>query len=322
MRQIFLLFFLVPLLALAVQAQEFDDESNWYKEIGRGDDYYTRFDFKRYSPEDIRNAKRKYLEIVAERSQDEWAGSYTRQTMLGRAEIIWSKHSGFVYHYVYHTLASIDYGRVATSDDSIFLVSERNRPPAKWNLETELIRVKLGERRLLVPKDRLRDFALFAAGLEVATGRREKEVYSEDGFFWENVEDENKNIADVPTYPSRYAHLTRKPITLRIISSGRKQIKREKSEDWGTTSEEHWRNLTLSKGATSGVEVGMTFWIDAIEEWVEIISLRPNRSVARLSRSFFDGKEYCSKFENHSQIEFPCREPKIGMNARTKSDYF
>jgi hypothetical protein len=321
--KVFLSHFLIVFLSLTFFGQSIDDETNWFKEIGRGDSYYSRFDFRKYTSLDVEKAKARYFRISSEQSVDPWAGSYSMGTMLGNAEIIWNGKHGFVYHYVYHTLASIDYGSVVTRGDSVWFVSERHRPRNRNRFfNVEHIKVKFGERHLLVPKARLEDFAILAAGLEVPQGRRKKEIELEESFFWEKTEDEAKSIADYPTYPSKLAHLIRKPIQTQVASVGSLRVKHEKSAMWGTTSEDHLRSLTLLSGARQGVKVGMHFWVDDLEEWIEVVSVRPHRSVAELTRPFFDGKEYCTNYDVPNDNSFPCRTPKAGMTARTKPQYF
>lgn len=299
------------------------EESNWHKEIGRYDDWYSRFDLTRYTKEDVETAKAKFLKIASAKPSDEWTGSYRRQTMLGSAEITWDGDNGYVYAYVYHTLANLGYGRVKLSGDSIRFVSERPATLKRsYSFETEYIRVKFGERHVLVPKDRLAEFAVWAAGREVPTGQRAKEIYTEDGFFWEKIEDERKPIAEIPTFPSSYTHLIRQPILAKVLTVGPLRIRRETSAQWGTTTIDHLRTLTLSAGRNQGVKVGMQFWIDHLEEWVEIRSVTATRSRAKLERSFIDGREYCSNYENYNLTEFPCRNPKVGNPARTRVDYF
>ena len=312
---------LFPLFCIA---QTIDDESNWYKEIGKRNDPYSSFDFTRYTKSDIEKAKAKYLRIAATTTDDEWAGTYRWQRMLGITELTWDLKNGFVYTHAYHTLASVDYGSTISTTDSVAFVSEKPTVrKGKYFLEGEHIRVKLGEKHLLVPESRLSDFAIWAVGREVPTGRREKEIVAEEGFFWEKVEDEDRKIADVPTFPDRYAHLIQKPIRSRILSVGKLRIKREKSADWGTTSEDHLVTLRLSTGQRQGVRVGMRFWVDELEEWIVIRSVLAKQSLAELSRSFIDGKEYCERYEKFGRtVEFPCRKPKIGMSARTRVDYF
>ena len=152
------------IVAFGSQAQPIDfEESNWHKEIGRYDDWYSRFDLTRYTKEDVEKAKAKFLRIASEKSNDEWSGSYRRQTMLGSAEITWHPNSGYVYAYVYHTLAALGYGQVKSTGDSVSLVSER-ADYKNHSFESELIRVKLGERQLLVPKERMKEFAIWVVG--------------------------------------------------------------------------------------------------------------------------------------------------------------
>lgn len=305
-------------------SQVFDEESNWYKEIGKRDDYYSRFDFSRYTKSDVAKAKAKYLQIASLTTDDEWVGTYERQTMLGSAEITWDRKNGFVYTYVYHTLANLDYGRLISTVDSVTFVAERpTASKRKRFFEEEHIAVKFGEKHLLVPTSRLSEFAIWAVGREVPTGQREEKIYTEEGFFWEKIEDREKTIADIPMFPARYAHLIRKPILSRVLSVVKRRIKRERSSDWGTTSEDHFITLKLASGQRQGVRVGMHFWVDDLEEWAEIVSVSANQSLAQLSRPFIDGSEYCSRYEKVGRVvEFPCRSPKVGMPARTRVEYF
>ncbi len=316
-----LLLFVYFLFAGTAICQEIDEEGNWFKEIGKGDDYYTRFDFRRYTKEDVIEARDRYLKIASTPPLDPWAGSYYRQTMLGGSQIMWNPQDGFVYTYIYHMLRSVDYGRVIDSVDSVQFISERLNK-GHSSVQIGYIRVKLGARHMLVPKDRLTDFAVWAAGREVPTGRRAKEISSEEGFFWEKVEDANKPIADVPTFPLSYAHLTRKPITTKVRSISGLRVTTEKSMDGTFTSKNHLRTVSLAGGRTNGIKVGMRFWIDDLEEWVEIVSVSSRTSKALLERPFIDDQECCSNYERGKISEFPCREPKPGMAARTRNDYF
>jgi len=240
---------------------------------------------------------------------------------LGSSEITWEQKVGFVYAYVYHTLANIDYGRVTADSDSVKFASERPLVGKRF-FEVDHIKVKFGEKHLLVPKSRLTDFAILAVGREVPTGRRAKEIYTEEGFFWEKVDDGDKQIADVPEFPPPYAHLVKKPIQSKILSVGKLKIKREKSKDWGTESEERWRVITFAKGRSDGVRVGMTFWVDELEERIEIVSVGTSKSIARLTRIVIDGDEFCRNDEVKDGERFPCRMPRVGMKVRTKTQYF
>ena len=54
------------------KAVSFDEESNWYKEIGKGDNLF-QIDFTRYTEEDILAAKSKYSNR-RKPIKDEWSG--------------------------------------------------------------------------------------------------------------------------------------------------------------------------------------------------------------------------------------------------------
>ncbi len=310
-------------LNILSSGQTVDDESNWYKETGRHDDFLSRFDFTRYTRSDVESATAKYQRITSAAASDEWVGTYKRQTMLGRSELTWDRNNGFVYAYVYHTLAGIDYGKVISTGHSVTFVPERPTPPKRQQFfKGEHIQVKFGERHLLVPKDRLEEFAIWAAGREVATGRRAKEINVEEGFFWEKHGETDKEIADVPTFPAQYKHLIQRPIRIKVVSVGKMRIKRERSEEWGTTSEVHHRSLRLSGGHRHGVRLGMRFWVDELDEWIEITSVKRGYSLANLHRPFIEGKQYCNTYEKFDLFEFQCRDPKVGMTALTRTDYF
>lgn len=301
--------------------QNIDEESNWYRSIGRSYDGYSRFDFTRYTKHDVDVARTKFLQIESDKSRDEWEGLYTREAMLGRAELIWSHRGGFVYAYVYHTLASIDHGHVIIdAGGSIRLVSGRS--PGNKFIGGDHVKVRFGERHLLVPQNMLKDFAMFAVGLDVPDRRSDRVLFTEEGGVWEKSDDESKKLGDLPAFPASYAHLVRRPIESRVLSIGQLRIKREYSSTQDSDPYvQHQRNLTLSAGSRRGVRVGMTFWIDDLEERVEVISVGRNRSVAVLVRPVIDG-EFCRNDEISEGQRFPCREPKIGMRARTKTKYF
>jgi hypothetical protein len=292
------------------------DQSNWLKEIGRRDNVYSRFDLTRYTKSDVENAKAKYFRITSVQPVDEWEGRYDRGSILGTMELIWNSRDGFVYFYVYHTLGGLNFGQVRTNGTAVSFTNEGGSK-STWLKEGDFVKVMFGERHLLVPRSRLGEFAEFAAGLNLERSLDEP-VY--DDYFYEKSDDSKKPIAEVPDYPKAYRHLLRKPIRATVISVGRLEKKRETTES-DMTSPEHVRLLSLSKGAAAGVKVGMTFWIDELEERVEIISVSPSRSTARLLRHVFDGVEQCQNYEDLPG-EFECREPKAGMRARTRTQHF
>lgn len=318
MRHLILIAITCLVASSVVMGQVLEEPSDWRKETGRESDFYSRFDFRRYSIKDVENAKSKYLSIVSKVTRDEWSGTYTRGTMLGYSELVWNETDGFVYAYTYHTLGHLDYGRVKFAGNSISFISQKAVHLTQSNFE-EYVRVRFGERHLLVGKRKLADFAKLAVGREVAASR---DTEAEGSFFWEMVGEEEKSIGETPEFPAEFQQLVLKPLTTTLVSVGKMRVKKEISKQWGTTSIDHLVDLRLSIGSGNGVRRGMRFWIDELEEWVDIVSVSKNWSLALLSRAVIDGKEHCDRFVDGNYSVFPCRTATPGMNARTRSNYF
>ncbi|MBX3289902.1 MAG: hypothetical protein KF855_11225 [Acidobacteria bacterium] len=298
------------------KAVSFDEESNWYKEIGKGDNWYSRFDFTRYTEEDILAAKSKYSRIAENLSKDEWSGYYIQNRMLGVEELTWGNETGYVRTYIYHTLVFIDYGKAISKQDSIAFISEKpvlspRRPVSMPNL----IKVKFGDSHFLVPQKYLLDFAERAAGL--------KNLHGENDYYWIKEPDAAKKVFGLPVYPKQFAHLVRQPINMKITAVGKASLHQNRFDDGEVYSEELHRPITFDSGRNKGVKVGMYFFVDDLGEWVEITNVGQKQSVGVLLRYIINStQEECWEDEEKREGERPCREIKIGMAARTLSREF
>lgn len=305
---------LIALMPQMCIGQTIDYERNWYKEIGRRDDYNSRFVFKRYSESDVVNAKKNYLGIFAGEPLDEWEGTYFKYEFLGHSEFAWSSTGGFVWSYVYHTLGALDYGRIVADESTVRLRLRPNKYRLQGWPSGELIKVKFGNTHLLVQPKYLRDFALVAAGLDTSL--------PQEFSYWTKSSEIDKKVFGLPNFPEQYASIIRSPIGARIINPGLPTIYKDCSIDGTICTEKTHRMIAIDVGRNRGVRKGMSFLVDELEERIEIINVRNNKAIARLTRWLEEDLENCWKYEHNKQIQFTCRPVRVGMTARTLSDSF
>ena len=297
----------------AVNGQSFNEDSNWFKEIGRYDDYYSRFDFRRYTESDVIKAKAKYLEIESDKNLDEWEGLYHKEAMLGHDELMWNALSGYVKTYTYHTLSSLDYG---TAERIGLTISLRSIKSGKLGKAEELCFVKFGNTHFLVPQKSLSYFAEEAAGLFV------DKTYDENKYYWVKFSERDEKVFGVPVFPKEFGHLVRQPISVIAEHFSKPKLHKQKSLDGTVAWEENRYVVTLSAGRNKGIRIGMSFYIDDLEERVEVTRVYENKSIAVLTRSVESDKETCMKYVQNDQVEFACRPTRARIAARTLSEVF
>lgn len=307
---------LIAVLSLLVTSYSFaqtTNEENWYKETGRGDNWYTKFDFKRYTKDDVRRASSKYLRIVGREDLNEWEGHYRLPLMLGEAELIWSSKDGFVEAYTYHTLAGLNFGRTVNHHEKVQFHSEK--PTASKLIGRELIKVKFGDTHFLIAQIYLRNFAERAAGLT--------SVPEENEYYWIKTSDEDKKVFGLPVYPKRFQYLIRQPIRTKILSIGKPRLRQDKFENGEVYAEYHERLIGFDAGLDKGVKVDMSVFAEDFDEWIRIVRVSKNRSFGILSRSLSKAKkEVCWVEDSVRERERPCVSVRIGVFARTLSQEF
>lgn len=297
---------LLPLFCSLVVGQVIDDESNWYKEIGKYDDYYSRFDFRRYSKQDVINAKDRYLRIQKAGAEGEWEGEYVTNTETGEALVTWNASHGFVYTYIYHTLASLDSGSAVDEREFVRFNTSKN---SRWNLLTErLAKVRIGKKHYLVPVSSLREFGLWVGGQEI----------SDDGFMWNYLfkKDEMEISAEgTPIFPKQFQQFITKPIIAKIIKVGPRKLEMAFDE---TTKEVH-RVVTISAGYRSGVKLKMDFYVPELGEWIEITNTTARTAAGRLRRDLEeDGRDRCYDSVKGQGNNIPCKAIRRGFQVETK----
>jgi len=294
--------------------QEIDFEGNWYRDIKGHDDFYTRYDFKFYTKDDVVKAKKRFDLIKQFPPKDEWEGIYANNVEIGEARLHWSSVGGYVYYSVYHTLRQLDFGSAFVNADSVKLVSEKSPAVKRKSIfSTNLIKIKFGDRHYLVPENRLQDFADRAVGLSTSIG--------DFGYYLQKPAEYEKKVFGLPVLPEKYKKFLRLPINTEIIRIGKRQLHREKfGNDAALVSEEIYRFVTLGAGKSKNVKVGMNFFADELGEWIEITKVSLNSSIGRIKRSLDENKrEECRDAEGGQGQMITCKEIKIAMKAKTKA---
>lgn len=304
-------------LSVTLFGQTFDEDSNWFKEIGRYDDYFSRFDFRRYTKEDVAIAKLKFLEIEGDKTLNEWEGLYYRESMVGHEELMWSRKSGFVQTYTYHTLAFLRYGTVDSTGDFLSLRSTKSQA-TKRDGSARLTKVKFGNTHFLVPVNSLAFFAEEAAGLSVDRD------YDENKYYWVEFARRYDKVFGQPIFPKEFTHVRRTPIVVKLAYVSRPRLVTNHLDDGSINYQEHHYLITLDGGRNKGVRRGMSFYIADLDERIDVTHVDQTKSIALLNRSVESGKEICFKTEltnppDHDQVQFPCKPTKIRLTARTLS---
>jgi hypothetical protein len=299
-------------LSVATLAQTLDEESNWFKLVKDRDDYYSRFDFTRYSARDVLQAAKIYKQIESTPPADEWEGVYGTQVVVGESELRWRGSHGFVFHHVYHTLSVLDHGTVRADSSSLQLLSLKTVGKTSSPLFTnKLIKVKVGKTHFLVPESRLKDFALRAVGREVTD--------LHEWHFWWRL-DESEVVSDgLPTFPAGYQHFRVLPIESRIVRVGRTRIIPSESTTPKVNYDDIHIHITLADGYKKGIRVGMDFFIPELGEWAEVIKVGRSSSIARIRRDFdLELRVQCWDSERGSGMPFACKKLKAGLTVTTK----
>lgn len=294
--------------------QELEGERNWYKDTKGIDDYYSKYRYKFYTRDDVEKAIKKYY-LIQEYSfnNNEWEGVYTTGTMLGHMELRWNAAGGFVISNLYHSLDGLDFGSAKDKTDSVKLTSEKSSKIKRKSIfSTNLIKVKYGDKHFLVPEKRLRDFAKRAVGLS--------SDLQDYGYYLYKIDEIDNKIYGLPEFPKKYRHFLRLPIETQITNVGKRIIHQNKFDDGRVNYEVVYLYVTLGAGKNEKVRVGMHFFVEELNEWIEIIKVNSVRSFGRIKRDFFNetGKETCREMELGQGIGTPCLKIKVGMKVATK----
>jgi hypothetical protein len=315
------LFFAVLLLSLAFQncfSQEFEETENW---IGEIEGYSHPFLYQRlvyFTKEDVIKAKEKLNRIKSAISQEEWEGVFGRDGELSEIRLIWNSEVGFIDYYIYTCLIELqrlNYGKALNSSDSVVFISEK--PLTQTTSETslagiKLIKVKVGERRFLVPGNKLADFCEYAVGLSL-------DNYSASPNFWWKLSDYKKSSFGLPILPEKYKNFLRYPIKAQVTKIGRQEVIGSKNAEGKLEKNAVNYHFTINAGKNNGVKKGMKFYIPEIKEWSEVAGVSLTSSRVYIQRFIGYGeKEVCM---NEASEEHECANLALGMTAQTQNNY-
>ena len=317
MKKVITVFLSSLLFASLCVGQEITEDENWLKGFRTEADYLPTLLYwepKRFTPEDLRNGKRRLNIIRQYTPRNEWEGLYYANTGIGDNKLTWNIEGGFFSFYFYHTLKSLNFGTV--KDSAGFVELEYEKPPFSQKSKkskTKLIKVLIDETHFLVPENRLRDFCGRAAGLGTDLG--------DFDYYWIKEEDMQKKRGELPVLPPAYKKFLRYPIEARIIGIGKKKIvPNEQSTKEYNFDDIHYP-VTLNAGKDKKLKKDMNFFVKDLGEWIQLTQVFQTRSVGFIRRDFDEnGREQCRDSQGGSGQLIPCSNPKVGMIAITRGD--
>jgi len=209
-----------------------------------------------------------------------WAGEYYAGDGLGvNTTLSIAPKSGFVFEW-HGCLGLYDrnYGAVVWTNDHLRLsFTFENKQKGFQGLAPELIPVRWGDRRYLIPAD---DVAGFCNRVNDASEPRD-DVH---GLFLLRKGDEKKPVSGSPTVPKAFErYLLSKPIAAEIISVGA-YTTRPSAVEWNFKDTLVILNAGTVKGLRPGMELLVTEPANVVES-VRIVKVEENQSEAIMTQA-------------------------------------
>lgn len=209
----------------------------------------------------------------------DWAGEYSFGDGLGmNADLLIAPNSGFLFTWSGCLIREQGFGDLKVENNKIIL--NYKNVATDWSDWSELLMVKWGDVRFLIPSTRIIDFCNF-----INSGLDPKEL------FLVHRKDKNKQLKGKPNIPSEFSsYLLEKPIKGQIL---------EVEENYTEPSEKYPEiplNITIvriNKGKEDGVLEGMNFRVVDQEFYshVKIIEVKEHEAKGKILRLIFDLKK-------------------------------
>jgi hypothetical protein len=336
LRKIFL-FLLTSILSLQIcLGQDIEDiqpEKNWLANYGIYPTEFLYHCYDRYSKEDIAKLREKLDLMKDAKSSDEWDGVYFigSEETVNHLELHINSNTGFIYFNVYTCLPelrNINYGRIVETADFIQLSPEFAPNSPRKSEPVKYVKVKWGDKFLLVEESALPFFTEKAVGIYVEP----EDDSSEDRFKWTDfwVKGDSNSVnhnqveneyVGLPQFPASYRKFQRFPIEAKIISVGNRTV--GKADVAGNESGDFMEavyKVMIGAGKNKGVKTGMTFDVPEIGEEFVIKQVNQNNAIGEIVRSLDENKNDFCIDDNSNQIT--CPKIKSSMKVKTKIGYF
>jgi hypothetical protein len=327
-------FILISILSLSICfGQDIQPEKNWLAEhnIYSTEVQYQRYD--RYSKEDLVKFREKLDLFKMNESKDEWSGIFYigSEETVNHSELRINSNIGFVCFNVYTCLPElryIDYGRIVNTAEYIQLLPEFTENSPRKSEPAKYVKVKWGDKYLLVEESALPVFAEKAVGIFLESDDDLPENKYKWTDFWvkggldsENHHQVQNEYVGLPTFPASYKKFQRSPIEAKIIFVGKRTV--ENADVVGNENGEFMEagyKVIINAGKNRGIKVGMTFDVAEIGENFVITQVNQNNAVGKITRSLDENKiDFCTDGDNN-QIE--CPRIKTSMNVKTQIGNF
>ncbi|HEX7176255.1 MAG TPA: hypothetical protein VF240_13415 [Pyrinomonadaceae bacterium] len=250
----------------------------------------------------------------------EWAGDYFVGDETHGSFLRWAPGAGFVLFKVNKCAAQVDdfsYGRVVVSPTLVMLVPERAMRPRGAHGHghhpsgNHYVPVKFRGERLLIPEGEMSDFGDYVAGLG-QFNRHQFFSYIMTTSFFSQFGGSEAEPAAAPVVPPGYERFLKRPLTGRVVSVGRRSIRR----DYGYENEDgtggvynglsSLARLTVNVGRAHGAKRGMILRALATGEDIRLTRVGKLTSEGLVVRSLGDnGQETYFDHETNRDKVYP-----------------
>jgi hypothetical protein len=276
MDSMFRLWLAAPIVVFLVQNAPahyypFSQEREWH---GTG---------SKHSPTEAAIAQERWQELSHSLtpSGNSWLGEYVSgEGLSGTSRFRWSADKGFVVLWEDDSaiVSDVNYGTIIVEGRSLALsphVKVRNEESNAFGMR--MMFVRWGERRYLIPAEKLSKFCEYTSGVSQSSDDEEA------GNYLLHRDDTRKPATGIPKFIDESVACDSKPISAvvrRVVRSFRKQGSQHATWDREVTVVE------LDKGSDHGVAIGMIFQVINTQRiiYARVTSVKLKTSVAEISQ--------------------------------------
>jgi hypothetical protein len=130
-----------------------------------------------------------------------------------------------------------------------------------------------------------------------------------------------ERLEGIPVLPVEYRKFLRYPEEAKVVSIGKKKIiPNEQSTKEYNFDDIHYP-VTLGAGIDKKLKKGMNFFVKDLGEWIQLTDVFQRTSAGFIRRDLDEnGREQCWDSKAGSGQTIPCKEIRVGMNAKTRGN--